>query len=95
MSGGSFNYEYRRFEETYSGHMEDLEMNQLIIDLAKVLHDLEWYTSGDTCEDTYKRSVTAFKEQWFQGSAKVRSVVAEKLRGLAEEIAKEESENGR
>ena len=86
MSGGSFNYECFRFEETYSGHMEDLEMNQLIIDLAKVLRDLEWYTRGDTCEDTYQRSVMEFKEQWFQGSAKARSVVAEKLRGLAEEI---------
>ena len=90
MSGGSFDYMYRRFEETYAGSMEDIELNQLVVDMAKLLKDLEWYTSGDTCEETYHLAVKVFKDKWLGGSddrvANVKSLLAEKLTELTREV---------
>lgn len=42
MSGGSYEYIYYRLEEECKGRMYDAEMNDMIKDLAEVLHDLEW-----------------------------------------------------
>ena len=34
-------------------------------DLVEVLHDVEWWQSGDICEDGYRKTVKAFKDKWF------------------------------
>ena len=65
MSGGSFNYQYARFKDYYAGQMLDAELNEMVKDLSTVLHDLEWYTSGDIREDTYRKTVLDFKRKWF------------------------------
>ena len=67
MSGGSFNYMYNKFEDTYSGEMSDSELEELIHDLAKVLHDLEWWQSLDISESKYRETVKNFKEKWLRG----------------------------
>jgi hypothetical protein len=66
MSGGSFNYEYCRVRDWYCGQMKDMELNDLMDDLVEILHDLEWYESGDYSDDTYFETVAKFKEKWFQ-----------------------------
>lgn len=66
MSGGSYNYMYCRIEEEYVDRMYDSQLNEMIKDLVKVLHDLEWWQSSDTGEDTYRRTVTEFKKKWFK-----------------------------
>ena len=90
MSGGSFDYMYRRFEEMYAGNMEDIELNQLVVDMAKLLKDLEWYTSGDTCEETYRASVKVFKDKWLGSGddrvANVKSLMAKRLTELTGEV---------
>ena len=65
MSGGSFDYLCYGIEETYVGQMEDYELNEMMKDLCKVLHDLEWWQSGDYGEESYRKSVKNFKEKWF------------------------------
>ena len=65
FSGGSFDYMYERLERYYAGKMRDIEMNDLITDLVKVLHDLEWYESGDIDERDYEKSLKEFKDKWF------------------------------
>ena len=72
MSGGSFDYMYYRVEDTYSGRMEDIELNKMIVDLCEVLHDLEWWQSGDTGEEDYRESVQKFKKKWFGKTQKER-----------------------
>jgi len=67
MSGGSFNYMYNTFESTYSGEMSDSELEELIHDLAEVLHDLEWWQSLDISESKYRETVKNFKEKWLRG----------------------------
>ena len=48
MSGGSYNYMYCRVEEEYVDRMYDSQLNEMMKDLVKVLHDLEWWQSCDT-----------------------------------------------
>ena len=67
MSGGAFDYMYGRIEETYVGEMQDADLNEMMADLCELLHDLEWYESGDTTEETYRKSVKAFKQKWLRG----------------------------
>ena len=52
--------------------MYDAEMDDLIKDLCKVLHDLEWWQSGDYGEESYRKSLAEFKKKWFQGDRNKR-----------------------
>lgn len=64
MSGGSYNYIYSTLSEECEGYMHDEEMNTLIKDLCKVLHDLEWWQSYDISEEDYRKTVAKFKQKW-------------------------------
>ena len=66
MSGGSHNYIYSRLSHECEGEMHVAEMNDLIKDLCEVLHDLEWWQSGDYSEDQYRKTVSEFKKKWFK-----------------------------
>lgn len=52
--------------------MHDLELSELIYDIAILLHSCEWYDSGDTGYDTYQADVKAFKKKWFKASRNER-----------------------
>lgn len=72
MSGGSYSYIFSRLSDECEGRMYDAEMEDLIKDLCGVLHDLEWWQSGDTSEETYKKSLMKFKKKWFGGDRNKR-----------------------
>ena len=72
MSGGSYDYIYSQVENTCKGQMFDAEMNDLIIDLCDVLHDVEWWQSGDVTESLYRETVQKFKKKWLHGDREVR-----------------------
>lgn len=63
--------------------MYDAEMNDLINDLVNVLHDLEWWQSSDICEETYRKTVSDFKQKWFGGNRE------ERLKGYIDENLKQ------
>ena len=65
MSGGSYDYKYYTIEEYYVGAMYDAELDEMMEDLVEVLHDVEWWQSGDICEDGYRKTVKKFKDKWF------------------------------
>lgn len=65
MSGGSRDYVYYRIKDDLAGKMYDAELDDLMSDIADLAHDVEWYDSGDICEETYRESVAKFKEKWF------------------------------
>ena len=67
MSGGSHNYIYYKIEEELCGNMHDAELNDLMSDIVELVHDLEWYDSGDYSEKEYKDCVDKFKAKWFKG----------------------------
>ena len=65
MSGGSYNYIYNRVDEECVGRMYDILLDDMIKDLVKVLHALEWWKSCDTSEETYRKTANEFKKKWF------------------------------
>ena len=64
MSGGSLNYICYKLEDVASS-IDDKEVRDLVNDLAELLHDLEWYMSGDYGEDSYEETLSKFKAKWF------------------------------
>ena len=72
MSGGSYNYIYSRLSTECAGEMKDAEMNDLIKDLCEVLHDLEWWQSGDISEEDYRKTLSEFKTKWLGGNREER-----------------------
>lgn len=72
MSGGSYNYIYSRLSEECENKMYDAEMDDMIKDLCKILHDLEWWQSADSSEDEYRATLTRFKTKWFKGNREER-----------------------
>lgn len=66
MSGGSYSYIYCRVEEECVNRMFDSQLNEMMKDLVKVLHDLEWWQSCDCDEKRYREAVTKFKKKWFR-----------------------------
>lgn len=89
MSGGSFNYGYINLEE-YFGRMEDEQLNGMLKDLQKVLHDVEWYTSGDISEKSYRKTVTEFKKKWFaQSDVDVKTHIEAQFEQKKNELLKE------
>lgn len=72
MSGGSLNYICYTLERECAGELHDDEMNELLMDFVEVLHDLEWWQSGDTSEDDYRETVAKFKKKWFGANREER-----------------------
>lgn len=72
MSGGSYDYIYCRLKEECEGRMYDAEMDDMIRDLADVLHDLEWWQSADSSEDEYRATLVRFKAKWFKDNREER-----------------------
>ena len=67
MSGGSMDYVCYHVDEAAS-MCEDVEFSDLLHDASKVLHDEEWWKSGDYSEDEYRESLAEFKAKWFKGN---------------------------
>lgn len=88
MSGGSHDYIYLKIENELCGQMEDIELNDLVQDIADLAHDLEWYHSCDTCKDDYRKSVEKFKEKWFKSSReeRLKSYIDEALDNMRNEL---------
>ena len=72
MSGGSHGYVCYTIEEELYGKMHDPELNDLIKDIAKLAHDLEWWESADYGEGAYRETVRNFKQKWFNSSREER-----------------------
>lgn len=68
MSGGSYGYLYAQIKETYIGDMQDLELDDMMKDLTDLLRTLEWWQSGDTSEESYRKATREFKQKWFRAS---------------------------
>ncbi len=64
MSGGSLNYFYSDLEY-HAEDFNDIELNELVKDLATLFHDREWFLSSDTGEGEWNEARDAFKKKWF------------------------------
>ena len=87
MSGGSLNYIYHKLNNA-ADYIDDAEICDLLKDLAEVLHDYEWYDSGDYSRSTYEETLAAFKEKWFKSSRedRLKVYIKDYLKNLEEKI---------
>ena len=88
MSGGSHEYICYSLENNCKDRMYDVEMNDLIADLVDVLHDLEWWQSGDIGESDYRKTLSKFKKKWFKGDRRLRfkGYIDERIEKLKKEL---------
>lgn len=87
MSGGHYNYGFTNLD-VYEGEMGDAELNELLLDFRDILHDLEWYRSGDYGSDDYREAVQKFKAKWFKGDreGRMKRIVEEECAKLKENL---------
>lgn len=99
MSGGHFDYASLPYE--LEGAWRDEEINELIEDLfcngefsvrgyGGLLQSLDFWIACDTCEDSYREKVAAFKAKWFRRTPKNRCEYYQaKLQERCDELKKE------
>lgn len=75
MSGGLWDYldsglknEIFGWCDEWHDVLEDREISELVWDVLELLHEFDWYRSGDTGKDTYLDAKKAFKNKWFGGN---------------------------
>ena len=93
MSGGYFNYrdatlreEIYGWSDTWHNVFEDREISELVWDILNLIHDYDYYASGDTAKDTYLKAKADFKNKWFDN----RDVVVKRIVDTAIEEVKAE-----
>ena len=70
MSGGYFNYldshlknEIFGWSDKFHNVLDDRELSELVWDMLDLLHDYDWYISGDTGEDSWIKARKEFKNK--------------------------------
>jgi hypothetical protein len=94
MSGGRFEYLDGRLKEEIFGWtdrphnvFEDREISELVWDVLDLIHDYDWYASGDTCKETYLKAKAKFKKKWFSNrGVRVRRIVDEAIEQCKNEL---------
>lgn len=94
MSGGRFDYADSRLKDEIFGWtdkprnvFEDREISELVWDVLNLIHDYDWYASGDTCKETYLKSKAEFKKKWIGNrGVRVRRIVDEALKQCKDEL---------
>lgn len=95
MSGGHFDYADSRLKNEIFGWgdeptnaFEDVELSLLVWDVLNLIHDYDWYASGDTDKETYLKAKDEFKKKWFKSSRedRIRKIVDDALKRTREEL---------
>lgn len=67
--------------------LEDKLMSELLYDVFKILHDYDWYISGDSSQDKYRESVHIFKKKWLNRNPElVQKIIDEEVDSLRSEL---------
>ena len=97
MSGGRFNYMDSSLKDEIFGWtekprnvFEDKEISQLVWDVFDLIHDFDWYASGDTGEKDWLKAKKAFKKKWFNTlpEERTKNIVDESVEELRTELYK-------
>lgn len=89
MSGGSMNYLYYQVADA-AYEFDDPEIKEMLIDVSALLHDKEWYDSGDTCEGAYNKTLKEFKDKWLRKNAvdRLKPIIDDRINKVQEELYK-------
>lgn len=80
MSGGRFDYKDFALKDEIFGYgdkctnvFEDKEISQLVWDILDLIHEFDWYKSGDTDEKDYLKAKIEFKNKWLSNNQDERA----------------------
>ena len=96
MSGGRFNYQDMTLKDEIFGYagrdeirnvFEDREITELIYDVFDLIHNYDWYASGDTNKSTYLEAKAEFKKKWLDNrGVRVKRIVDDAIEGVKREL---------
>lgn len=94
MSGGHFEYldsslknEMFGWSDKPHNVLEDRELSELTWDLLEVIHEFDWYASGDTGKESYLKAKAEFKKKWLSNrGVAVRRIVDTAVDELRQEL---------
>lgn len=94
MSGGHFDYkdmglksEIFGWEDKPTNVFEDKEISELVWDVLDLIHDFDWYKTGDTSKEDYLKAKANFKEKWFSNRELcVRRIVDDSIEQCKKEL---------
>lgn len=96
MSGGRFEYMDSSLKDKIFGWtdepgnvFEDWEISELVWDVLDLIHEYDWYASGDTSKEKYLKAKAKFKKKWFNNRGiRIRQIVDLALTETKEELYK-------
>lgn len=97
MSGGRFSYLDNQLKCEIFGYtdkpkniFEDKEISELIFDVLDLIHEFDYYKSGDSGEEDYLAEKTLFKKKWFTSDReeRVKHIIDESVEELRTELYK-------
>ena len=97
MSGGYFDYKdgalkTRIFgwDNEFTNAFEDREISQLVWDTFELIHEFDWYKSGDNSEETWLEKKKQFKQKWFDTlrEDRIKSIVDKAFSECKDELYK-------
>lgn len=97
MSGGRFDYRDSALKSEIFGWInegdripnvfEDREISELTYDLLNLIHDYDWYASGDTCKESYLKAKETFKKKWLGNrGVRVKHIVDKAIAELRDDL---------
>lgn len=94
MSGGRFDYVDSHLKNEIFGWVdnptnvfEDWEISELVWDVLDLIHDYDWYASGDTSKETYLKAKAEFKKKWMGNrGVRIRRIVDEAIQRTKDEL---------
>lgn len=97
MSGGHFDYKDQAAKSEIFGYVdepsnvfEDKEISELIWDVFDLIHDFDWYRSGDTSQEKYLKAKQDFKNKWFTDNRenRVKRIIDETVEKAKQDLYK-------
>lgn len=100
MSGGCFNYIDSQLkseifgwcsDDTWDGRnvFEDREISEIVFDVLGLIHEYDWYNSGDTGEEKYLKAKAKFKDKWLKNPrVRVKHVIDTAVNEFRQEMYK-------
>lgn len=68
--------------------LKDRIISEIVFDVFCLLHSYDWYESGDTREETYRKDVKRFKEKWLKlmPEDRAKEIIEDEISNLREEL---------
>lgn len=88
MSGGHFDYYDNYLYDIADKIDEDIEIKELVKDLANLLREYDYYVSADICKEDYIAEKRRFTDKWLnrKRSENLKEIINAQLEEFKEKI---------